>query len=562
MDDLGAGYPKSALDAAGRLIDQGREPILVFTESRREASQYAETFGRSRQKHASGIGIAEQLELFSEPTEASTRLQSSAERRIAFHTADLSPQEREVIERGFLSNEFDVCFATSTLAAGVNFPFRTVVFPKLTYQYGERQGQRIQRADYRNMSGRAGRLGMHESGYAVLLAKDPAENSHANTIVLPENDRIRSQLSRLTMRKAVLTLVASGGVQTKKALRDFFENTYFWFQLLDRNPAKLKEVLSSAKLALDWLVEGGFVEKGEDGYVVTPFGQATARSGLHPTTARAFKELLGEWGVELDERFDDLVDGLIHWICCSDEFVGEKPSRFLPFPLGGESPGSSTYVAGKELLCFLDRSDWQLCQSVHALLLFVEGVEERIIFRRTNMTSGSVYRLANDVGWMLDGLRTIAAVPDISCSQAVGNSLGALSRRVRWGSPLEILDVVRVAQRARVPGFGRQRAMELVRRGVSTFEEIVGLGADNLTKIVKDRQRAEALLEAVDQEVSIAPSRFSSVHGKLGELLGVGDIVNECGSSLDKEYEQAIESLLRLENSWKVTLRDDGRKKK
>ena len=36
-------------------------------------------FGRYRQKHASGIGIAEQLELFSEPTERSTNLQSSAE---------------------------------------------------------------------------------------------------------------------------------------------------------------------------------------------------------------------------------------------------------------------------------------------------------------------------------------------------------------------------------------------------------------------------------------------------------------------------------------------------
>ena len=86
-DETATHYPDNALDVVTRLIEQGREPILVFTESRREASQYATEFGRRRQKHASGIGIAEQLELFSEPTEGSTNLQNSAERRIAIHTA-------------------------------------------------------------------------------------------------------------------------------------------------------------------------------------------------------------------------------------------------------------------------------------------------------------------------------------------------------------------------------------------------------------------------------------------------------------------------------------------
>lgn len=353
VDDLGGNYPNRALGAVRRLVDQNRAPILVFTETRREAFQYAQAFGRTTQKHASGIGIAEQLELFSEPTEASASLQSSAERRIAFHTADLSPQERQVIEDGFLNNEFDVCFATSTLAAGVNFPFRTVVFSKLTYQYGDRQGDRISRGDYRNMSGRAGRLGLHELGHAVLLPKDPIENNHANSIVLPENDHIRSQLPKLTMRKAVLTLVASGGAQTKEALRDFFENTYYWFELQDKNPAKLEEVLSSVGLALDWLAKGGFVEGDGQTYIVTPLGQATAWSGLLPATAQAFVALLEERTTDLDERFDDLVGGLVHWICCSDEFRGESPSRFLPFPSGGASPGSSTTLLVESSCVFL-----------------------------------------------------------------------------------------------------------------------------------------------------------------------------------------------------------------
>ena len=176
------------------------------------------------------------------------------------------------------------------------------------------------------------------------------------------------------------------------------------------------------------------------------------------------------------------------------------------------------------------------------------------------MSSGSVYRLAADVGWILDGLRTIAAVPDISCPQTVGNALGLMARRVRWGSPAETLDIVRIAQRARVPGFGRQRAMALAKCGVVTFESLEALGAERLTEIVGSRRRAEALLEAIGQEIDITPNRYSSVHQMLAARLGVEEVVRDCGELMDKEYEDAIVRLLRLEGSWDVSVRDDGRR--
>ena len=109
----------------------------------------------------------------------------------------------------------------STLAAGINFPFKTVMFPKLTYQYGDRQGTRITRGDYRNMSGRAGRLGLHDLGYAVLLPKNTPERNHANDLVLPENDHVYSQLAKLSMRRTVLTLVATGVFGTTPATSGF-----------------------------------------------------------------------------------------------------------------------------------------------------------------------------------------------------------------------------------------------------------------------------------------------------------------------------------------------------
>ena len=553
-------YPGAPLNAIDYLLARDRAPILVFTESRREASGYATDFARHRQRHASGIAIAEQLDLFSEPTEGSENLQNSAERRIAVHTADLTPQERQVIEQGFLDNSFDVCFATSTLAAGINFPFKTVMFPKLTYQYGDRQGTRITRGDYRNMSGRAGRLGLHDLGYAVLLPKNTPERNHANDLVLPENDHVYSQLAKLSMRRTVLTLVAAGVFGTTPALRDFFENTYYWHLLLERNPAKLGQVIAKAEQALDWLVDAELTEQQDDTYLVTPLGQATARSGLLPATARAFIELLKQHAEDFEENFNDFVGGLIHWVCCSDEFRGQAPSRFLPYPIGRLALGSSTFVSGQQLLCPLDRNDARLCQSAHALIMFVQGIAERKIAYFTNMSSGSVHRLAIDVSWILNGCHALAAVPDLACPQQVGNHLAMLARRVRWGAPAEALDLIRIAERFRVPGFGRQRAMALVNNGVTTFEDAVNLGAERVTKILHSRRRAESLLAAISEQTDFGANRLASAHDQLAERLGVRQTVVACTESMDTLYEEAIVCLLSKEESWTVTVLDDGRR--
>jgi len=118
--DLGLTASSIVTEVVGQLLTLGRGPVLVFTESRKEAFKYASSFGENRPRVGEGIALAEQLDLFSEPTESSEQLRVNAEKRVAFHTADLSPQERRVIESGFSDSKFEVCFATSTLAAGVN----------------------------------------------------------------------------------------------------------------------------------------------------------------------------------------------------------------------------------------------------------------------------------------------------------------------------------------------------------------------------------------------------------------------------------------------------------
>ncbi len=555
----GMSLPGDVISAVQKLVAMKRSPVLVFTESRNEATQWATAYSQALVQTADGIAMANQLELFSEPTESSQQLQQNAQRRVTFHSADLTTQERQVIEQGFISSSFDVCFATSTLAAGVNFPFRSVVFPKLTYQWGDREGQMIALSDYRNMSGRAGRLGLHADGFAVLLPKTPIELSHANRIILPENQTLESKMIGLSMRRTVLSLVSSRVVDSRLALTNFFQNTFYWHQIQERNPRKLEDVIQSALDAVSWLVEKQFVEEDNDLLLPTPIGKSVAGSGLLPTTALRFLELVAANSVAIDQKFEQYIVGLIHWMCNCDEFSGDYPSRFLPYPTGRTPVHSTGFLQAHTLVAALNRTDGRTNQCAHALTLFCQGESERSIRHKTNIPSGQIHRLATEIAWIVDGLRKIISVPELGYPQTLTNKMSMLARQIQWGTPSEALDILRVAQREGVPGFGRQRAMALLGQGIETFDQLLAATKAMLSVAVGSEGRAGALLNAVASCLGVQAVKYQKTHEDLASKLGVRTQFDQCTDQFGTEYEAAIHRFLTIEPSWSVYVLDDGK---
>ena len=161
---------------------------------------------------------------------------------------------------------------------------------------------------------------------------------------------------------------------------------------------------------------------------------------------------------------------------------------------------------------------------------------------------------------MLDGLHKIACVPDLGCPQTVGNQIAMLARRVRWGAPAEALDIMRVAERHGVPGFGRQRAMVLVLQGIATLHDVLATTKDKLVQLLRSERRAEALLEAASSAIGHGPSRLAATHGRVAKELGIEGLVEASNRELGTGYEKAIADFLRVENSWIVTVLDDGKR--
>ena len=196
------------------------------------------------------------------------------------------------------------------------------------------------------MSGRAGRLGHHPDGHVILLPKNRAELQHANQLVSPENDRVDSQLVTLSMRRTILALVASRAVSSRNELTTFFENTFYWHQVLENNPKLIDAIVAQAIRAVDWLIENQFVEESHATIQATPLGKSSSLSGLLPETAKRFVDLLTSSSERMEKDFGTYEVGLIHWAATCPEFVGEKPSRFLPYPSGPMKPESSVFMQG------------------------------------------------------------------------------------------------------------------------------------------------------------------------------------------------------------------------
>ncbi len=86
----------------------------------------------------------------------------------AAHHAGMVPPFKEAVEACFAAGLVKVVFATETLSLGINMPARTVVIEKLTKFSGERH-EFLTPGEYTQLTGRAGRRGIDEVGYAVVL---------------------------------------------------------------------------------------------------------------------------------------------------------------------------------------------------------------------------------------------------------------------------------------------------------------------------------------------------------------------------------------------------------
>lgn len=156
-----------------KLVAEGQQVIIIRGErgSARGAAHY---LARSLGLPAADAAINDLPT--GDPTAAARDLRFALGAGVAFHTSDLSRDDRRVVEDYFRmpDSPIRVVVATTTLAQGVNMPAETVIMPELNRRTGPNQVTWYSVADYKNIAGRAGRLGLVDKGRAIVLAFDQA----------------------------------------------------------------------------------------------------------------------------------------------------------------------------------------------------------------------------------------------------------------------------------------------------------------------------------------------------------------------------------------------------
>ena len=80
----------------------------------------------------------------------------------------LSPEVRKEEAEKFVKGETDIIIATDAIGMGLNLPIKRVIFSTIE-KYYNKQSHMLSISDMKQISGRAGRYGLHEEGYFGLL---------------------------------------------------------------------------------------------------------------------------------------------------------------------------------------------------------------------------------------------------------------------------------------------------------------------------------------------------------------------------------------------------------
>ncbi|MDX2093984.1 MAG: DEAD/DEAH box helicase [Kofleriaceae bacterium] len=161
------------IDTVRELAHTGDIPAIVFVFGREQCFEVARLLKSCRR-----FTTDEEKAKIEEMCNA-TLLESGVARElkpllahgIGIHHAGILPRYKQLVEQLALERLIKFVVSTETIAAGINLPARTVVFPSLR-KFVKQQARLVTAAEYHQMAGRAGRPQFDDRGLAITLAPE------------------------------------------------------------------------------------------------------------------------------------------------------------------------------------------------------------------------------------------------------------------------------------------------------------------------------------------------------------------------------------------------------
>jgi replicative superfamily II helicase len=461
--------------------------------------------------------------------------------KVALHNADLGYQERRLIEDAFRARYLNVIVATETLAMGVNLPTDVVILGE-TDRYGWRQGWTttpIQVAAYRNMAGRAGRLGLGARGLAILIAKDGIRARQLfDHYVLGEVEPMNSALPSHRMTDIAYRLLAAGIVRDPDSLVRFIAATYAYATFYEGHGG-IAAIEAAVRVAVEEAVGTGLLVEHDGKIHPTPVGRALARSGVVLETAISLKGLLDQLLVR------DLPMSEVLFQICRCEESGVRP--YIPRK-GGDSRQQlhaslvnsepTSDVARAMLAPAIGEETLQALIETSCTLEWIEGSPARSLMKRYQGLSAERLRtMGASLAWLLESLATAARAAEAPADRIV--SISRLALASRYGLPYQLAPLASLRA-----GIGRETLLALDQIGLADPDEVLDASAEAVSEVLTPSELAR-LQQAIRDDTAETLRRRRSGHLQRASRSGLPpQLIDALYSAEDDLLEKVVRDAL------------------
>lgn len=178
--------------------------------------------------------------------------------RVAAHHGGQLPAWKFLVEQTMKGGRLDAIFATSTVAAGVNFPARTIVLFN-SDQFNGHDFLPLTATEFHQMTGRSGRRGLDKIGFMLAVPGRFMDLKHVAHLLRAGPEEIASRIKNdFSM---VLNLLLS---HKPEEIRTIFEKSLAAYQAKENGHSKAGDRLwRDFRRHLDFLKAEGFVDESE-----------------------------------------------------------------------------------------------------------------------------------------------------------------------------------------------------------------------------------------------------------------------------------------------------------
>jgi helicase len=477
-------------------INEGGQ-CLVFVSSRRNAEAFAKRAASAIKSEDPELAVYAGRIQKSTETDMGKLLAACVTKGAAFHHAGLSRPERSVVEEGFRKGLIKCISSTPTLAAGLNLPARRVIIRDY-HRFAAGEGmQPIPVSEYHQMAGRAGRPRLDPYGEAVLIAKDEGQVEELfDWYIEAPPEEVHSKIAEPNaLYTHILSLIASGFVKNHDELSSFMDRTFYVHE--HRQGHLIQRAVDAA---LAFLVSSEMVVEVGEHLGSTEFGTVVSRLYIDPRSAAMIVSTLREKDV-----YTDL--GLLQVICSTPDMpklyvrntdiaalsrMIDNHSEELWLALPNDDEAAEAYYRALKTAMLL--SDW------------TDELSDTKICERYSVGPGDIYGMVESVTWLLHASAELARM----FTSAFHLKVREYETCMKNGTRRELLPLIRLR------GIGRVRARRLFNNGMTTPDEILIRGIEEVTKIL-GLGVAEQIFNQLQKKKEVFSMNEESINSSSGQ---------------------------------------------